>query len=128
MSARIRIFLKTEIFLSVFFGHRKRRILKTLSRSDVFENAGYAFTCGRPKTGVFENAGCTLAWWTGKNDSNTLRVEADFKDGEKKLRFQKYQDKCGGGLIFVRDACYLVELFQVQILICKGRSKNNYSN
>ena len=38
--------------------------------------------------------------WTGENDSNTQRVDADFfKNGEKYIRFQKHPDTCGRGLI-----------------------------
>ena len=37
--------------------------------------------------------------WTGENDSNTLRVDANFfKNGEKNLRSQKYPHTCGRGL------------------------------
>ena len=63
-STRIRIFLKTEDFSSILplrphvngvFGNRKRRFSKTLSRVEIFENAGFAYTCGRAKTKVFEN-------------------------------------------------------------------------
>ena len=40
--------------------------------------------------------------WTGENDSNTLRVDANFfKNGEKKTRFQKYPHTCGQGLSHV---------------------------
>ena len=40
--------------------------------------------------------------WTEENDSNTLRVDANFfKNGGKNLRFQKYPDTCGQGLIAV---------------------------
>ena len=35
-------------------GHRKRTFSKTLSRAEIFENAGLSFTCGRTKTEVFE--------------------------------------------------------------------------
>ena len=39
--------------------------------------------------------------WTVKYDSKTLRVDADFfKYGGKNLRFRKYPDTCGRGLIF----------------------------
>ena len=38
--------------------------------------------------------------WTGENDSNTLRVDANFfKNGGKNLRSQKYPHTCGQGLI-----------------------------
>ena len=37
--------------------------------------------------------------WTGENDSNTLRVDANFfKNGGKNLRSQKYPHTCGQGL------------------------------
>jgi len=37
--------------------------------------------------------------WTGKFDSNTLRVDGEiFESGKKKLRIQKYPDTCGRGL------------------------------
>ena len=85
---------------------------------EVFENAVFAFTCGRVKTEVFENDDATGACdrlddlilldnahaphraqsyflrfcvyvWTGENDSNTLRVDANFfKNGEKKSVFK----------------------------------------
>ena len=35
-------------------GHPKRIFSKTLSRVEIFENAGFSFTCGRKKTEVFE--------------------------------------------------------------------------
>ena len=53
------VFLKTEVFSSVLplrphvngvFGDQKRRFSKTLSRVEIFENAGFAYTCGRAKT------------------------------------------------------------------------------
>ena len=133
----MRIFLKTEVFSSVLalhpdvngvFGELKRRFSKTLFKVEVFENAVFAFTCGRVKTEVFENddliGACdrlndlilldnvharhrALSYflrfcvyeWTGENDSNTLRVDVNFfKNGEKKLRFQKYPHMCGQGL------------------------------
>ena len=65
LSTRIRIFLKTHLFLSVLgsrphgdgvFSHRKRSFSKTLSRVDLFENAVFLFSCGRVKTELFENA------------------------------------------------------------------------
>jgi hypothetical protein len=35
--------------------------------------------------------------WTGENDSNTIRVDANFfKNGEKNLRFQKYPIRVDG--------------------------------
>ena len=64
-STRIRIFLKTHLFLSVLgsrphgdgvFSHRKRSFSKTLSRVDLFENAVFMLSCGRVKTELFENA------------------------------------------------------------------------
>ena len=64
-STRIRIFLKTHLFLSVLgsrphgdgvFIHRKRSFSKTLSRVDLFENAFFMFLYGRVKTELFENA------------------------------------------------------------------------
>ena len=37
--------------------------------------------------------------WTGEFDFNTLRVDGEiFESGKKKLRIQKYPDKCGRGL------------------------------
>ena len=37
---------------------------------------------------------------TGEFDLNTLRVDGEnFESGKKKLRIQKYPDKCGRGLI-----------------------------
>ena len=53
-STRIRIFLKTHLFLSVLgsrphgdgvFSHQKRSFSKTLSRVDLFENAVFLFSC-----------------------------------------------------------------------------------
>ena len=35
-------------------GHRRRIFLNTLSRVEIFENAGFSFACGRKKTKVFE--------------------------------------------------------------------------
>ena len=64
-STRIRIFLKTHLFLSVLgsrphgdgvFSHRKRSFSKTLSRVDLCENAVFMLSCGRVKTELFENA------------------------------------------------------------------------
>ena len=34
-------------------GYRKRMFSKTLSRVEIFGNAGFSFTCGRTKTEVF---------------------------------------------------------------------------
>ena len=113
--------VKTEVFenadLAFTWGRVKTKV----------ENADLAFTCGRVKTEVFEyddavgachrlddlilldNAHAqhrALSYflrfcvyvWTGENDSNTLRVDANFfKNGEKKLRFQKYPHTCGQG-------------------------------
>ena len=82
----------------------------------IFENAGFSFTCGRTKTEVFEyddvvhhtllalrmlRKGCYVLLrvfvWTGRNDSNTLRVDAYFflKTEKVNLRFQKYLDMWG---------------------------------
>jgi len=37
--------------------------------------------------------------WTGEFDLNTLPVDGEiFESGKKKLRIQKYSDKCGRGL------------------------------
>ena len=67
-STRIRIFLKTHLFLSGLglrphgdgvFGHQKRSFSKTLSRVDLFENAVFTLSCGRVKTELFENADVT---------------------------------------------------------------------
>ena len=58
-STRIRIFLKTHLFLSVLglrphgdgvFGHQKRSFSNTLSRVDLFENAVFILSCGQVKT------------------------------------------------------------------------------
>ena len=62
--------------MSVENGHGKRIFLKMLSRVEIFENAGFSFTCGRTKAEVF------------KNDSNTLHKDAYFfENGEKSLDF-----------------------------------------
>ena len=54
-STRIRFRLKTQKFFSVFAsrphvsdenGHRKRKLLKTLSKVETFENYVFAFSCG----------------------------------------------------------------------------------
>ena len=38
--------------------------------------------------------------WTGEFDLNTLRVDGEiFESEKKKLRIQKYPGKCGRGLI-----------------------------
>ena len=43
-----------------------------------------------------DTIGCV---WTGEFDLNTLRVDGEiFESGKKKLRIQKYPDKCGRGL------------------------------
>ena len=51
----------TEIFISGLAyplhvtgetGHSKRNFSKTLFRVEIFENAGFSFTCGRTKTEV----------------------------------------------------------------------------
>ena len=68
---------------------------------EIFENAGFSFTCGPTKTEIFENddaihhlllvlrmpcEGCyrisiVLAFWCGRaKDSNTLRVDVYFKN------------------------------------------------
>ena len=88
-SAHTKLFLLTKIYFWYFFsrlaysphvsvenGHRKRIFLKMLSRVEIFENAGFSFTCGRTKAEVF------------KNDSNTLHKDAYFfENGEKSLDF-----------------------------------------
>ena len=82
-------------------------------KTEVFENAVFAFTCGGVKTEVFENDDAIGAcdrlddlilldnahaphralsyflrfcvyMWTGENDSNTLRVDANFFKNEEK--------------------------------------------
>jgi hypothetical protein len=72
----MRIFLKTEVFLSVLvlrphvngvYGNRKRRFSKTLSRVEVFENAVFVFSCGRAKTKVSK----TMTWWSGPVHTGT---------------------------------------------------------
>ena len=112
-----------EVFENAVFAFTCGRV-----KTEVFENADLAFTCGRVKTEVFENddaiGACdclddlilldnahaphrALSYflrfcvyvWTGESDSNTLRVDTIFfKNGEKKLRFQKYPHTCGQGL------------------------------
>ena len=61
-STRISFCLKTGIFSSCLAyyphvsgenGHLKRMFSKTLSRVEIFGNAGFSFTCGRTKTEVF---------------------------------------------------------------------------
>ena len=56
--------LKTQKFLSVSAfrphvsdenGHRKRKLLKTLSKVETFENGVFVFSCGHLKTELFEN-------------------------------------------------------------------------
>ena len=48
--------------------------------------------------------------WTGKNDSKTQRVDAEFfENGEKNLRFQTKTDTCGRGqsrLVVFHDFLY----------------------
>ena len=62
--------------VSVENDHRKRICLKMLPRVEIFENAGFSFTCGRTKAEVF------------KNDSNTLHKDAYFfENGGKSLDF-----------------------------------------
>ena len=67
-SKRIRIFLKTHLFLSVLgqrphgdgvFSHKKRIFSKTLPRVDLFETAVFMLSIGRVKKEFFENADFT---------------------------------------------------------------------
>ena len=47
-----------------------------------------------------DTIGCV---WTGEFDLNTLRMDGEiFESGKKKLRIQKYPDRCGRGLNFLR--------------------------
>ena len=36
--------------------------------------------------------------WTGENDAKTLRVDANFFENRKKMRFETNTDTCGQGL------------------------------
>ena len=90
--------------------HRKRIFSKTLSREEIFENACFLFTCGWTKTKVFDHTSYihlilpalrmgaerdaiyfhrfSVFVWTGKNDSNTVSVDAYFgENGEEKCPF-----------------------------------------
>jgi len=66
-------------------GHRKRIFSKTLSRVEIFGNAGFSFTRGRTKTEVFNRDDLcserdaivfnivSIFVWTGENDSLRMR-------------------------------------------------------
>ena len=75
----------------------------------IFENAGHSFTCGRMKAEVFDDDNVYTSFptsithalclfsvfvWTGKNNSNTLRVDAYFffENGGKNSLFQTKPD------------------------------------
>ena len=71
----------TEIFISGLAyplhvtgetGHSKRNFSKTHFRVDIFENAGFSFTCGRTKTEVVR-----IRWWchTSGADLSRLHIE-----------------------------------------------------
>ena len=100
-------------------GHRKPVFSKTLSRVEIFENAGFSTTCRRTKTEVFQYGDVihhntttsithalwgllwyfhrfSVFWWMDQNVSNTLRVDVNFFGHVgKNLRFQKYPVTCG---------------------------------
>ena len=44
--------------------HRKLIFSKTLSRAEIFENAGFSFTCGRTKTEIFGKRWCHTSFTT----------------------------------------------------------------
>ena len=94
-------------------GDQKPLFSKTLSKVEIFENAGFSTTCRRTKTEVFQyddvihhnttisftHALWRLLWyfhrfsvfsWTGQKGSNTLRVDANFfGHGGKKISVSK---------------------------------------
>ena len=56
--------------------------------------------------------------WTGENDAQTLRVDANFfENGEKKLRFQTNTDTCGQGLSLL--LFYVLVAIAVAVVIVK---------
>ena len=102
-------------------GHPKRIFSKTLSRVEIFENAGFSFTFGRTKREVLEYDDVIhhilLAWrmyrkWCycifiilafSCERTKTIRIRyvwrrIFFEDGEKNLRLQKYLVTRGPGL------------------------------
>ena len=82
---RIEYALQTGYFL-------KHRLIVWMGENTMTSEVGDALkiACSVLKASVFKS---------GKYDSNTLRVDADFfKHGGKNLRFQKYPDTCGQGL------------------------------
>ena len=78
--------------------YRKRIFSKTLSRVEIFYNAGYSFTCESTKTEVFEyddvmhliRLALRLAFSCGLE--KTIRTSHDF-DNRKKIPFSKYRDR-----------------------------------
>ena len=66
-------------------------------------------------TGHFHHFGIFV--WMGENNNNMLHVDVYFfKNEEKNLHFQKYQDVCGQGLTYC--------LFRGRQLMVQFRIKN----
>ena len=124
----IGVFLKTEIFLLLSFPSTRQRRFRALE-TPLFENAVPEWIFFKKKRAYFFRVNdrkrrFSIRWrhtsynacpvkdaivflssfsvfkWKGENDSNTLRVDADFFSKiETNLGFQKYPGTCG------RDHC-----------------------
>ena len=74
-----------------------------------------------------DTIGCV---WTGEFDLNTLRVDGEiFEPEKKKLRIQKYPDTCGRGLSFSGDLVFF-SIFENPIKfssVIRGMRRKRYS-
>ena len=87
-----------------FFGlaycqHDETHLLKTLSRVESFENAGFSFTCGRTQTEVFEydDAGIHLtlpAWSMLSKGCYRISIVSAFSCGQAKTIQIRYEWVC----------------------------------
>ena len=102
--------------------YRKRIFSKTLSRVEIFYNAGYSFTCGSTKMEVFEyddvmhhtRIALRLAFSCGVE--KTIRTRYDFDNRKKKNPFSKYRDKSewGRNLVYTHASCCKYASFYTQ--------------
>ena len=102
--------------------YRKRIFSKTLSRVEIFYNAGYSFTCGSTKTEVFEYDDVMhhirlilrLAFSCGR--AKTIRIRYVFDNSEKNFLFQKYRDRSewGRNLVYTHTSCCKYVSFYTQ--------------
>ena len=83
--------------VSVENGHRKRILLKMLSRLEIFENFGFSFTCGRTKTIRIRYIKMLIFLKTEKKVSifKNIRICVEGASGrEKKFICMKFCSRC----------------------------------